>query len=458
MRHSFHIQYQRLLSLALIFLTVHFAFSQSLVVIRYANGEVKVIHPSDFDHIEFIPEEDVPEALFDRRAFQKEDIPQGLPIVMINTVGSERIASKEQYLEGTSVQLFDENFDLIQLSEARIKGRGNSTWDMPKKPYKLKFGAKQEVYGMSADKEWVLLANYYDPTFLRNALTFYMADEIGNFGYTPRFQTVSLILNGEYAGLYQIGESLKTGKKRVNVGDDGFLLEIDAKADSLDPTFHVPNLYFPINIKDPDVVVGDKDYLYIQDRLSAIDSILYCPQWLDEQAGYRSVIDDDSFVDWYIVNEISKNNDACFYTSCYMHLKRDGKLHMGPLWDYDLAYGNVDYNGNDSTAGFWIKDSGYYRRLFQDSLFVEKVRTRFNAYYDSRQKLYDFLDAQASLLTPSALADARIWGISVKNGLHRKKDAESLSDDEIVKYYETQVSNLKDWLESRFKWLKGALI
>lgn len=123
---------------------------------------------------------------------------------------------------------------------------------------------------------------------IRNDLAFWMADKFGKFDYVPRFHFVDLILNGKYNGPYQLGDQLKLGKNRVNVGDGGFLLEIDSKAASDEITFKVPHIGQPINIKEPDVVIGDENYNYVTEYLNRVDAVLFSDNWLDENTGYKT--------------------------------------------------------------------------------------------------------------------------------------------------------------------------
>ena len=104
----------------------------------------------------------------------------------------------------------------------KIKGRGNSTWGLPKKPYKIKFETKTSLLDEPADKEWVLLANYYDKTLVRNEIAFYMG-RMSNLDYTPSSNFVNVYINEKYNGIYQLSDQLKISVNRVNVGEDGFL-------------------------------------------------------------------------------------------------------------------------------------------------------------------------------------------------------------------------------------------
>ena len=372
----------------------------------------------------------------------------GLPIVYINTEDKKPIESKDEYVKGT-VRIVSNNVNGIPDFESsmKIKGRGNSTWGLPKKPYKMKFDSKVSLLGEPADKEWVLLANYTDKTQLRNEIAFYMG-EMSSLEYTPRTNFVEVVLNGVYNGTYQLGEQLKIAKNRVNVGDDGYLLEIDAKADPEDITFKVSNINQPINIKDPDVEVDSEAYNYVVSYLENTDNALYSENFTDPTEGYAKYMDVETFVDWYIINEIAKNNDAIFYTSCYMNLSREGKLKMGPLWDYDIAFGNVNYNYNDNPEGFWILEKvSWYKRLFQDPNFVALVKERFAYFYGMRNEIFAEINRNAEYLQYAALENNNKWGTLYNY---------TWPNSDIMGSYQNEVQNMKNWLSRRFEWLNTA--
>ena len=374
----------------------------------------------------------------------------GLPVMWIETEGRTDITSKDVY-QRASFRLVEDvrtraAGDVIEDS-VNIKGRGNSTWgSMPKKPYRLKLDNKQALLGDPKDKSWVLLNNYADKTMLRIQTAFYMG-HISNLDYTPRSHFVELMLNGRYNGTYLLCEKLKIGKHRVNVGDDGFLLEIDAKAASGDITFKVPHIGQPINIKEPDdIAVDDDNYQYVRKFIIAADSVLYSDDFINPMDGWQKYIDMDSFVDWYLVNEIAKNNDACFYSSCYMNLKRGGKLKMGPLWDFDIGFANVDYNGSYLPEGFWIKGVAWFARMFQDPAFVAKVKERFTFFYSHREDIYRNINENAEYLKHAVQENENKWHTFYTY---------TWPNYDIWGSYNNEVQSMKQWLEARFEWLKS---
>ena len=201
----------------------------------------------------------------------------GLPVLWINTVNREPIASREEYVEASFKLVEDVRTraagDVIETSML-IKGRGNSNWSSPKKPYRLKLETEYPLFGLHKDKAWVLMGNYFDKTMLRTNTAFYMGS-ISNLDYTPKAHYVELMLNGRYHGTYMLCEKLKRSKHRVDVGDDGFLLEVDAVAKADDVTFRTNHLKHPINIKSPSVEAGDDDYNYIRNFVLKAESALF---------------------------------------------------------------------------------------------------------------------------------------------------------------------------------------
>lgn len=374
----------------------------------------------------------------------------GLPIVYINTEDKKEIDSKEEYVKGT-IRIVSNNVNGVPDFEAsmKIKGRGNSTWQMAKKPYKIKFDSKVSLLGEPEDKEWVLLANYADKTQLRNEIAFFMG-EMSVLEYTPRTNFVEVVLNGVYNGTYQLGEQLKISKNRVNVGDDGFLLEIDGKAAEEDITFKVSHIGQPINIKDPDVEVGSDDYNFVVNYLNTTDQVLFSEDFADPVEGYAKYLDVESFVDWYLISEITKNPDSRFFTSCYMNLSREGKLKMGPLWDFDIAFGNINYSvlQAESVDGFWIKTVPWYVRLFSDPAFVSLVKERFDYFYSQKEVIFNEINRNAEYLQYAAVENNNKWGTLYNY---------TWPNSDILGSYQNEVQNMKNWLNRRLEWLNNAI-
>lgn len=299
----------------------------------------------------------------------------GLPVMYINTENGTQVTSKDEYVN-CNIRIVKDIYTRAsseQPMEASIKGRGNSTWEMPKKPYQIKFSEKQSLLGEPKDKTWVLLANYTDKTNIRNETAFYMS-RMSNLDWTPRTHFVELMLNDEYCGTYQLCEKIEIADSRVNVTNNGYLLEVDQASRMEEDDVYFTTDRILLNIKDPDVKMNSDEYNWIKNYVCLAETVLYSDDFLNSDTGYKKYIDINSFVDWYLINEIAKNNDAIFYSSCYMNIAPNGKLKMGPIWDFDIALGNINYNNNQVPEGFWIKSASWISRMFDDPEFVNLVK------------------------------------------------------------------------------------
>lgn len=367
----------------------------------------------------------------------------GLPIIFIQTENHADIVSKDEYLNAT-IQILGDSLSFE--GNMRIKGRGNSTWGLPKKPYKLKFDKKESLLGYPKDKEWVLLANYTDKTNLRNETAFYLG-RISELEWTPRSHFVEVFINDVYNGVYQLCEQIKISESRVNVTDNGYLLEVDQQ-NRLDPD----DIFFTtdrilLNIKDPDIESNSEQFHFVKNYVTEAENALYSDIFTDPNNGYAKYLDVNSFVDWYLVNEITKNNDAIFFSSCYMNLIPGGKIKMGPIWDFDIALGNINYNSNQDPTGFWVKNSIWIQRLFEDPAFVQKVKDRFKYFKSKENEIYIYINNNANNLHYSIIENNNCWGTLY---------SQTSPNYAVWGSYENEIQYMKNWLNKRLIWLDQA--
>ena len=317
----------------------------------------------------------------------------------------EAIDSKDDYVKGTVSIDGGGSFESLSDVEMKIKGRGNSTWWQGgiwgKWPYQIKFGDKTEVLGMPEDKKWVLLAEISDVSLIRNKIVREIANS-GKFDYVPQAEYVELFLNNEHVGTYLIGQKVEESKNRVNIGDDGYLIEIDTNAHG---RIDEEDVYFKssqsgvwsednvFNIKEPGLDYDTDEFNTIKDLVDNFEKALFGDNFKDPELGYRAYIDLDSFIDWYIVNEISKNQDAASFSSIYFNYIPGGKIKMGPIWDFDLAFGNVNYSTAEFPSGLWIKSgSPWYKRMFEDEYFANLVKERYVFFYQNLEQFNSKVD------------------------------------------------------------------
>lgn len=315
--------------------------------------------------------------------------PARFPTLVVNTASAAPVTSRETYVGGAWTLIGPDSV-LIKQGTLDIRGRGNSTWTMPKKPYRLRLTSSTELLGMPANRHWALLANYADKTLLRNDLVFGLARRMG-WSYVPRAQFVHLQLNGRYDGVYQLAEHIRVEANRVDIpelriGDTsattitgGYLLEVDQTYDE-DFCWNTPRAAMPVCAKSPETLRRpgwEKQQAYITSYLRETEDALFGPDFADLTSGYAAYIDVASAVDYFLLNELVKNVDGNMRRSTFLTKPRGGKLYFGPLWDYDLTIGNVNYDGGDATAGWQIRSSPWYARLWQDPAFVQRVKLRW---------------------------------------------------------------------------------
>jgi len=244
---------------------------------------------------------------------------------------------------------------------ARIKLRGNSTrlW-YPKKPYRIKFEEKTEMLGLGANKDWVLLANFRDPTNFMNALAFDVAREMQSFEFVNANRFVEVEINGDYKGLYQLTEQVEQAESRVNLSVDGVLLSLDKDdGPELSPeatdNFWSETYRLPVAVKYPKTLVeGDlerirADFKRLEDAIARAD-----------YDSVQALLDTRSFIDFLILQELTRNVELEAPRSMYLHkVSATGKYVFGPVWDFDGGYG---YSWNENTkeyfeSGSWILGS-----------------------------------------------------------------------------------------------------
>lgn len=392
-----------------------------------------------------------------------------IPVIVIETEEHAPIIDKENYVN-CSVRIVDEDKLYTDGTEfsgtGGIRGRGNTTWEKPKKPYKIKLDNKANLLGMSTDKEWALLANYTDRSLLRNATAFEISRIVG-MDWTPRSRHVELYLNKIYLGVYQLTEHVKVSKERsnLNIVDEKATKAEDLKADyliELDRLFDEPYKFYtdiahlPLMFKEPKDP-NQEQFDYVQDCFNHAEAALYSDSFLDPKVGYKQYIDVDSFVKFYIVQELSKNVDGNMRGSCYFALRSNGKIYQPFVWDFDIAFGNANHitweQGASSVGpdGWFIKTcSPWFDRFFMDPAFVSALKQKWNSIKPKLDQLPDYIQEQADLLeTP---ADRNFASVSFGGAgwsIHRK----IWPNYEDRGSYAAEVEFLKNFVIERLKWL-----
>lgn len=359
-----------------------------------------------------------------------------------------------------------------------IRGRGNSTWMVKKKPYKFKLETKQDLLGMGKNKHWILLANYYDVTMLRNKFTYWLGAELG-MEFTPQCEFVNVIMNGEYLGSYYLCEQVRVGKSRVNIDDlekdeetkvstddsvisGGYLLAMSPYGDELNQTFST-NQGYRFLIESPSF----KDYInetqvnYIRDYVQKTEDAIYGDNFQENGISYQDYLDIDSAIDYYWIQEISMNGDAFGSPSTYLYKKRNGKLYWGPLWDFDfVAWGATEYY-NNNCEGFMQNSSVWFQRLFEDPVFYQKAVARWSVI---KEKLLEAaedggqIDIYSKKQYESQKANYGIWekySDSYGEGWWFEDGTAGINSTQIT--YDSEVERLKSWVKQRVEWIDANL-
>ncbi len=361
----------------------------------------------------------------------------GLPVVSINTPGKQEVWSKDRWVEHSTLWLDGMGrFDDIEGVEVAIRGRGNSTWGYPKKPYALKFTEKQSVMGMPKHKRWVLLANYMDRTLMRNRVAFFLAAQT-SLAWTPKCEFVELVLNGKHLGQYLLCEQVRVDNDRVaitemtpgdNSGDaitGGYLLELD---------FHFDNMWqwwsaygIPFSVKFPDEEDLTSEQLgWIQNHINEVEEVLYGSNFADATLGYAQYIDVQSFVDYWLIYEICVNHELANPGSVYLSKDRVGRLVAGPVWDFD--WGTFSYNASPAAQwGLFMTHAWWYDRLFQDDAFRALAAERWQLLKPKFMEVFEFIERERGYIKRSWGVNFGMWSIDTTiNG------DETLTFDEAV--------------------------
>lgn len=382
------------------------------------------------------------------------------PLLTINTENKSPITSKEDYIKAIiTLEARNEKGEIVEKlleTETEIRGRGNSTWGMNKKPYRLKLTKSNEILGMPKSKHWVLLANYSDKTLIRNELAFEISRRMG-FTYTPRMKHVDVILNDDYIGSYMLGEHIRVDKNRVNIAElgasdtnitGGYLLEIDERKS--EPVWFVTNkagMTFCVNTPE-DIPSNQKEY--ISNHIQNIEDILYSENEVNTISELPKHLDIKTFIDYLLLNEVSKNVDGNLRLSTFVYKnKDDDKLYFGPVWDYDIAFGNVDYYDCEKTYGWYARTSEWYQRFFSYPEFSQMVSNRWKELRGNElNNLSPFIDSLAEKMEISQSKNFKRWPIL---------DEWVWPNAVVTGSYEGEVNYLKRWLTDRLNWMDQEL-
>jgi hypothetical protein len=364
------------------------------------------------------------------------------------------------------------------IGKAGLNIRGKSSAGFAKKQYHFETldenntDTDVSILGFPAESDWVLHAPYSDKSLMRNFLTYKWSNDIGRYAVRSRY--IELFLNtrdggvsmDDYVGVYILMEKIKISKNRVDITklepSDNDEPEITGgyivKKDKLDPgdlTFSTSRGQSLIHLEPDRTEITQEQMNWIKGYINEFEAALYGPNFTDSNDGYAKYIDVGSFIDTHILVELTKNIDG-FRLSTYMFKDRNGKLNMGPVWDYNLSLGNADYLQGWMPTGWYydqLSDSDYpwWRRLFQDPEFQLRYADRWFVLRQNllgTDMLLQNIDDIVELLGEAQVRNFERWNIL---GTY------VWPNWFIAQTYQEEIDWMKDWLQKRLTWMDSQI-
>lgn len=339
----------------------------------------------------------------------------GLPVVFVNTENGVAIYSKTDYVKATFSVKGTDTLPGLDPVSCRVRGRGNTTWTWPKKPYLVALDEQASVLGMPKHKRWVLLANFMDRTLMRNLVSMKVSSMMSNLAWTPRCVPVELVLNGRHNGSYLLIEQVRVDKDRVNISKDGgYLFELDFHYDNavqwIDSHGKCAGVSggIPFSVKYPDSdEITQEQKTWAKSYINDVAGVIYGSNFKDPEEGYAKYLDVDSFIDYWIVYEVMTNHELGNPGSVMFHKDPAGKLTAGPCWDFD--WGVLSFYTSGGEYDLVNGKAIWYRRLFEDPDFKAKVKARFLEMKPQLLTIPDYMDECRALLSKSAKLNFAMW-------------------------------------------------
>lgn len=367
----------------------------------------------------------------------------GLPVMEITTPNGAAITSKEDWMKNAEFKIIKTDGTIDCSGSLSIKGRGNSTWTYPKKPYAIKLDSKAKVLGLPKEKRFDLLANWMDRTLLRNDVSYHIANLTNKMGWNPTGKFVEVVLNGKHMGNYYLCEHIKVSENRVNINEidenttsgdaltGGYIMELDVYYDEA-YKFKSAKKSLPYMFKGPDEV-NDAQFNYMQQYVNDLETALYDDTKFAARE-FTDYMDIDSYVDWWLVYELAGNAEPNWPKSCYVHKDVNGKMIAGPVWDFD--WGTYQYG-----SSWKVNNCMYYGQLFKDATFKARVKEKWIAQKALYEAVDTYIATHAEYLKHSDELNISLWPIS-----------SSVNGDESLSFADA-IKRMRDNYKNRIAWM-----
>ncbi len=415
-----------------------------------------------------------------------------LPIILINTNGQQIqdepkiIADMKIIYNGPNIENKISDTANEYNNRIGIEYRGSTSQGFPKKPFGFETlnasGENNDVklLGMPKENDWTLNATYNDKSLMRDGLAYILAGNI--MEYAPRVRYTELSINNTYQGIYLLVEKIKRDKARVDIekmetsdnsGDaltGGYIIKMDKETGSNSGEgWNSPykpfngawqNTFFQCEYPNAsDITSQQKDY--IRNHINQVENSIASQNFKDPINGYRKYIDTKSLMDFIIINELTKNPDA-YRLSTFFYKERDsegGKIKFGPVWDFNLGFGNVDYctqgnpeglvilNFNEVCSGDWWVVHFWWKKFIQDEFFYNELKHRWQALRKkefSEERINFVIDSISTMLGEAQVRNFQQWPILGQY---------VWPNYYVGQTYGEEVNYLKSWIKNRIKYL-----
>lgn len=383
----------------------------------------------------------------------------GLPRIIIETEYHQTIKDRENEIPAR-LQVWGKDAPQSEPIDITIRGRGNSSWnEMPKKSYKIELLKKRSLLGMPKDRDWALISNYADKTLMKNYLMYHLSAELGTY-YSPRCEFVELYVNREYLGVYLLTETIKISGNRINIpqNDSSFLVEIDWRhyADEQIVYSHVIRqdssfngeywdfhfqIHYPRKASKTSLKTIERHIQFFEKFLATIRD--------KQDNNVAQWVDVDEYVKHYWIQEFSKNPDADFRTSVYFSWKKNDVIRMGPVWDFDLAFGGYVWAQTNSPL-MWHTDSVYWNHfLLQDAVMAKTIQDYWVKNRETFSHVTNVIDSIQQVLQDAATNNFNRWDILMRteHWFHRRS----------YNNYKDATDDLKAWINKRIEWIDSEM-